>query len=439
MRYTGEELLKLWQESGLSQRQLAQELGLNFNILHGRIFRAQKSEGKLTSTEDRIEMEAQGNTKEYTSKGKRIKTLEQLIDECEINLDSWTITRHVVNKWEVGAKLDDGSILVEPLFQVKAWLTNRNPEPVEPVISAVDIKLSKSLPTPRVFDSTNGRVLVLADIHFGFLKNVHDGNLDAFHDRNALATILSLIRDIKPSMVVIVGDILDLAEWSDKFVRSPDMYNTTQPAVIEAAWFLGQIRMAMPDIRIVLLEGNHEERISRAINKQIPYAYGLISDDGFPVLSIPHLLNLDKLGIEYIGKYPNGELWIGSNLRAVHGDVVRGKSGATAGAILDDTQVSTIFGHVHRIELATRTIFDIDGARSISAFSPGCLCRIDGIVPAIKGKMNWQQGVGVVDFSERFVAPMAIPIDKGAAMFGGKVYTSQDYLAQLKADTGFAF
>ena len=438
MSYSGQELLEMWQSSGLTQRQLAKELGMNFNILHGRIYRAQKSEGKLTSTDDRIELEASGNTREYTSKGHRIKTLDQLVEECEINLDSWIISRHVINKWEVGAKLDDGTIVVEPLFQVKAWLTNRNPEPVEPVISAVEIK-TKSLPLPKPYDGTDGRVLVLADLHFGFLKDVHDGKLVPFHDRNALAATLAMIRAIDPDLVVIVGDILDLAEWSDKFVRSPDMYNTTQPAVVEAAWFLGQLRKLVKDKEITLLEGNHEQRISRAINKQIPYAYGLSSPDGLPVLSVPHILGLEQMAIRYIGRYPKSEFYIGDNLRAIHGEVVRAKSGATAGAVLEDAQASTIFGHVHRAEFASRTVFDKDGARTITAFSPGCLCRIDGTVPAAKSQMNWQQGIGVVDFSERFVAPVAIPIDNGSAMFGGKVYTGQDYLEQLRADTGFAF
>lgn len=438
MRYTGKELLKMWQESGLSQRQLAKELGMNFNILHGRIYRAQNSEDKLSSNDERIEMEASGNTKEYTSKGTRIKTLEQLITECKINTDKWAIDRHVINKWEVGAKLDDGTIVVEPLFQVKAWLVNRSPEPVEPVISAVDVKI-KPVPLPKAFDSPDGRVLVLADLHFGFLKNVHDGKLISFHDRKALAATLAMVKAIDPDLVVIVGDILDLAEWSDKFIRSPDMYNTTQPAVVEAAWFLGQLRRLVGNKEIILLEGNHEERVSRAINKQIPYAYGLSSPDGLPVLSVPHILGLKQMAIHYIGGYPKSEFYIGNNLRAIHGEVVRAKSGATAGAILEDAQASTIFGHVHRSEFASRTVFDRDGSKTITAFSPGCLCKIDGTVPAAKSQMNWQQGIGVVDFSERFVAPVAIPIDNGSAMFGGKVYTGQDYLEQLRADTGFAF
>jgi hypothetical protein len=455
MTYTGEQLLKLWEDSGLSQRQLATELGMNFNILHGRIFRAQKSEGKLTKG-DRVEMNDKGNQREYISNGSRIKTLEQLIEACEIDLDSWIIERHIINKWEVGAKVTEkdlewkdgiidghvkssGHLIVEPLFQVKVWLTNKNPEPVTPVITPVSLKLKKFKP-PKPYASDHGRALVLADMHFGFLKNVHDGSLTSFHDRDALAVTLSLIKHVKPDIIVIVGDILDLAEWSDKFVRSPDMYNTTQPAIVEAAWFLGQIRQMLPEAPIYLLEGNHEKRLTTVINKQVPYAFGLRgAHDGMPVLSVSNLLGLEGLGVAYIGDYPNGEVWLADNLRAVHGATVRAKPGATAGAILDDAQATTIFGHVHRSEMASKTLYGIHGARTVSAFSPGCLCRVDGTVPGVKARNNWQQGIGVVDFNERFVAPTSIPIEQGAAMFGGLTFTGQDYLEQLKADTGFAF
>jgi len=427
----------MWQGSGLSQRQLAQELGMNFNILHGRIFRAQKSEDTLTKQS--VEMNAQGNNIEYISKGPRIRTLEELIEQCEIDLNEWVIDRHVVNKWEVGAKQDNGTILISPLFQVKAWLTNKSPEPVEPVITPVSLNI-KPFKTPVAKKVAYGRALVLADMHFGFLKNVHDGKLTAFHDRSALAATLALVKDVKPDIIVIVGDILDLAEWSDKFVRSPDMYNTTQPAIVEAAWFLAQLRKLVPDTPIYLLEGNHEKRVTTTINKQVPFAYGLTQPhNGLPVLSVPNLLGVDQLGITYIGNYPDGELWISDNIRAIHGNKVRAKSGATATSILDDAQATTIFGHIHRCELASRTLFDASGSRTVSAFSPGCLCRIDGVVPAVKGQMNWQQGVGVVDFDERFAAITPVPIETGTAMFGGKHYTGQDYLEELKADTGFAF
>jgi len=71
--------------------------------------------------------------------------------------------------------------------------------------------------------------------------------------------------------------------------------------------------------------------------------------------------------------------------------------------------VSTIFGHVHRIEMQHKTRRTKDGPRHSFAATPGCLCRLDGAVPSTKSSTdskgrpvgsveNWQQGVGVVTF-----------------------------------------
>jgi hypothetical protein len=73
---------------------------------------------------------------------KRIKTLEDLIKACEIDVNVWEVLTFEVNKWEVGRKAkevslkwkkgvstgiveDSGTIFVEPLFQVKAKLSRR--------------------------------------------------------------------------------------------------------------------------------------------------------------------------------------------------------------------------------------------------------------------------------------------------------------------------
>ena len=60
-----------------------------------------------------------------TPKSTRIKSIDDLIEHCDIDLDVWEIERYVVNKWEVGSNVD-GTIIVEPLFQIKAWLKKNN-------------------------------------------------------------------------------------------------------------------------------------------------------------------------------------------------------------------------------------------------------------------------------------------------------------------------
>jgi hypothetical protein len=46
---------------------------------------------------------------------------------ANVDLNKWYVERHVINKWEVGAKDSGGNIVTEPLFQVKAWLKAVSP------------------------------------------------------------------------------------------------------------------------------------------------------------------------------------------------------------------------------------------------------------------------------------------------------------------------
>ena len=89
----------------------------------------------------------------------RIVTLEDLIEACKIDLTKWAIERHVVNKWEVGAKDPDGNIVVEPLFQVKAWLKPLVADKaqrafLDSVINYVEKNARRNVVLPRVKDSS---------------------------------------------------------------------------------------------------------------------------------------------------------------------------------------------------------------------------------------------------------------------------------------------
>jgi hypothetical protein len=151
----------------------------------------------------------------------------------------------------------------------------------------------------------------------------------------------------------------------------------------------------------------------------------------WPVLSVPYLLRLEELGIEYIAGYPAGEKWITHDLVAFHGRRVK-SSGSSAAATVYDENVSSIFGHVHRLELQYRTVRDRQGAKTLFGASPGCLARTDGAVPSTKGSTdplgrhvpvseNWQNGVAVVTYTDSGEYSIElIHIENGKASFRGQ-------------------
>lgn len=712
-----------------------------------------KSSATVTQTQNEIVAE---------SNNSRIKTLEDLIRACDIDLDVWEIERHVINKWEVGAK-GATSLVVEPLFQVKAWLIRKVPIAVTPVIVPVNISYT---PAHRKIQKTSRtkRALILPDPQFGFRKDINSGALDPFHDRAALDVALQIATEYSIDKVVWLGDVLDLPDWSDKFVRSPEFHWTTQPAVIEAAWWLREFKVAT-GAETSILGGNHEcfdskteiltksgwkfhqdisptdlvmtlnkesgnmewqkpiavhryhhngdmvsintrgidlcvtknhrlwakptniskwrmqpasdvlndsrkriymrvsgsmnlsdvdltddeirmaawiltdgcirkagnhiscqiyqrkskshmiseimdrmswkystserarnithimgkklhsrepeitfqllgesrsratdiiekqkkrlpswaytlsdrqfyvflmslidgdgsrhksnpetslmmygkylflsdlqaacvlhgyratiseyrndcwrlninksdiisadgvnknskithyegvvwcvttpndtvmvrrngkpvvtgnSRMDRSINTHLIQAYNLKAADAldsYPAMSVPGLLGLKGLEIQYIADYPNGEVWINDQVRVIHGDVASGNSGATVARQIDDIQETTIQGHIHRVEHASKTLHTSKGPRAVSMWSVGCLCRIDGIVPGVKARQNWQQAIGIVDYTDTEHHVTAVPINNGKALYHGDVFSARNRVADLKRDT----
>lgn len=99
-------------------------------------FGGEKDSNKnFTHTSDSAKAEFFGDTGVAESKSPRIKTLEDLIEACHIDLDEWEVERHIINKWEVGAKDKNQNIAINPLFQVKAFLKKRKKSEIKELIN----------------------------------------------------------------------------------------------------------------------------------------------------------------------------------------------------------------------------------------------------------------------------------------------------------------
>jgi hypothetical protein len=448
-------LLHLYKKSGLSQRKLAALLGKNFDAMHGRIYRAQTMSGP---NEEGINYEDTGNRASVSSISSRIVTVKDLIEAAEIDLDVWDIERSRVNKWEgyrkdkkvdmtfdcgvsSGYVKDTGKLTIEPLFQVEIKLVKKEPVALKPVVSPVEITVSSGKAVkPR--KSGWKRCLIITDPHFGFSRDLRTLKLINFHDRKALSVVLQVARSEIFDRIVVMGDVLDLADWSDKFLRSPEMYFCTQPAIVEASWYLGQLRMTTGG-PIDDIEGNHDVRLKKSMIKHFLQAYDLRAADRLeedPPMSVPALLGLERLGINYVGDYPKGRVKLNDRVVLKHGDIARGKQNATANAMLTKAQTTVGCGHIHRFETSTKTIWDGDDYKYANAFSVGCLCKIDGTVPGSKLEESWQQGFAVMNYHEDGSHHLeTYPIENGRAFYQGELFDGYDYLDELKDQTGFNF
>jgi len=283
--------------------------------------------------------------------------------------------------------------------------------------------------------------VALPDPQIGY-RNL-DGDLLPFHDEAAMDVALQIVNYLyyndRVDKVINLGDFLDLPSQG-RFDQEASFATTTQDAFDRGHKFLQEQRAAAgPDAEIVLIEGNHDRRMEKFILTNAASAWGLkrANTDDLPVMSIPYLLRLDEIGVNYIDAYPAGAYWITDTFRAIHCNKAR-SYGSTAAAYTNETpHISTVFGHSHRLELQSRTVFDRSGPIKSIAVSPGCLCRVDGAVPSVNGSTkldgtsatyyeNWQQGVVVLTIDENNeVFPELVPINQGVAWFRGQKFKAK--------------
>ena len=435
---------------GKKWEKIAEEMGIPAENCRGRYRKAKKrfiSESpKPSGNVEEEQIDENHRTVEVNSE--RIITLEDLLKVAQVDLEVWAVDHYITNKWEVGRKAttmhmmyddgkatgvrtDDGTISVEPLYQVKAWLIRTNPVAVKPVIHPVEVTVVSNSVSYRE-PQEQKIALILPDPQFGFKKDLRTNKLSPFHDRGVLSIAMQLADFLQPDVSVWLGDVNDFTMWTDKFIRNPEYYFTVQPALIEAAWVIGQIHSYSS--KSVVLEGNHEQRVVNTLSNHLLDAYNLRPADlidAEAILSVDNLLGLSRMGVEYIADWQNAAYHLNKTLQCSHGNIARGSVLATARAMLDNQAISTIFGHIHRTEMASKTLLNGE-TKTITAYCPGCMCKIDGSVPGSTRESQWQQGMAVVYYTDEQYTIVPLQVVNNTVLFQGKLFKGEDYLPDLK-------
>jgi predicted phosphodiesterase len=364
---------------------------------------------------------------------------QRILERLSAELERRGITAEEIGRlsrlsmWQTVTKDNDGEAQVHDLYGFQLAPT-WDDGPQWPVITPGPVvKVSGSKLASRRGDASEV-VAVLPDMQIGYYRHP-DGSLEPTHDPHAIDAALALCAELRPDRIVLVGDNLDLPDFS-RFRTTPAFQQTTQPAIDYATTLMARLR-ATTSGQIDWLAGNHEERLQHWLADNAKAAFGLrqgaSAPPSWPVLSVPHLCRLDDHAVTYHPGYPVADIWLTDNLKVIHGTRVKSR-GSTAHVYLDEQKVSVIYGHIHRREIAYRTREDIDGPAEIMAASPGCLARIDGAVPStgqgldldgrpLTSVENWQQGVGVVTIHEdRTWQYEQARISNGRAWWRGKAY-----------------
>lgn len=387
----------------------------------GRVMESVEAPTESVNQGTKTEFTITGNDAVFVTQSQApIKTVNQLLECYSVDLNEWQIIDSQIKTVSTDDRL---------VYNVRVNLRAIELQPVK-FAPIKPVRLAE--PTPRFTAVSRAHpydrmktCLVIPDSQNGFYRKP-DGSLDPMHDPQCWDLAHQLNANIKPDTIVLLGDMLDLAEWSDKYTSSPDMAYTTQATINDLASALGRLRRDNPNARIVYLEGNHEKRFQLAILNNLKAAYGLRkANDVSPhdTFSLPYLLGLDELGIEYRGTYPDSSYYLNDVLEFGHGTIVRGGGGETAKAVLKDMDHSYCYGHIHRHEMRCHTVHKRDGSQAVRmAFSPGTIARIDGAVPANSKRNDWQQGLAVVSYNQAKFAVDMLPIHNGEMFYRGKLF-----------------
>jgi len=221
-----------------------------------------------------------------------------------------------------------------------------------------------------------------------------------FQDRKSLDAVQYGLKDMKPDVIYLNGDIVDFYSLS-RFDKDPERRLNLQSELTDAKIWLDKFRRANKNSRIVFIMGNHEERLQKYIRSRAPELEGL------PGNRVDEVLGLKKIGIEYESK----RYHIHDGILISHLD--RASKWGSARAIGLEHGKSVIHGHSHKMAHFKQ------GDKNF--YDNGCLCKLD--LEYLDGPSVWSQGFMVADKVKNKWRYDPITIDGNEYMWNGSLYT----------------
>jgi predicted phosphodiesterase len=227
--------------------------------------------------------------------------------------------------------------------------------------------------TPLQIDGP-ARVLCMSDMHV------------PYHCKEAIESAVEYGRKLRPTHVVLLGDICDfynVSRW-EKDPKNRDLKHELDTTKELLSW----IRGCFPKARLIYKLGNHEERWDKYIWNKAVELWNLEN------VQLHNLLGFEDYGIERVDDNP---IMIGS-LPALHGHEL-GRSGIAnpvnqaRGAFLR-TLHTVLVGHGHRTSShAESDMF----SKEVVCWSLGCLC---GLSPRYLRINRWNHGAAHIEVAK---------------------------------------
>jgi hypothetical protein len=232
----------------------------------------------------------------------------------------------------------------------------------------------------------NGKAPVVDPItteHWELVMGVNDIHYP-WHDAMLLDAAIELAAEIQPHRFIINGDTNDFFAIS-RYNRALERLDMLQAELDGGKAIRKAFRNVLPDAQFEETIGNHEERLITYPGFNAPALKSLNA------LKPSVLLGLDELEIRH---WPTNGFRLREEFLVEHGNAVAGQSGQAARKRLEQTLISGVMGHTHKLGSAERS-----GYRSLEWYETGCLCMLNP--DYVKGEANWKQGLWVGMFSTK--------------------------------------
>lgn len=352
-----------------------------------------------------------------------VRNLDELYEQANIDPRVWTTDGFEVSSWPTTMRLrktgTEGQRLDDEIAVIRSWrVVAKFRRKVDDPVGETDWTGEPLRRQPRVSQGSTKSCLVVPDMHIGYAWAENHTALVPLHDWNAIDCMLQVQAMLQPDEIQNLGDFLDLAPFS-RFDCPLALRDTTNPAIRTAYSIFRMQREISPGALFDVQGGNHDNRTERAhIGTEWD---GLTSAKGkAPALSFATLCHLDELDITW--RNYGDHRYLFGKVKIHHGDVIKSKGGLTVAKVIENSETSVGFGHIHRLEQASRTVWGPNGPRVRTAFSPGTLARTDGMVPGVSRTPDWQQGFAIVYYDEEQDQEYVelIQIVRGTCFFRGQ-------------------
>lgn len=237
------------------------------------------------------------------------------------------------------------------------------------------------------------------------------------HDERVLDIVHAVVGDLRPRWLVHMGDLLDCNKIS-AYDKDPYDDRDLQAEIDAGRRVLTQLRLAAPDAELVMLEGNHEDRLRRAIWQMPATAQQIARLTAFKeAMTWPNLLGLGELHARWVPMAAQSRTPVLPNFLTVHGSRVRSQSAYTARAEHERYGKSGASGHTHRLGV----FFTSDHNGNHVWVETGHTALPN---PSYVVDPNWQQGFVVLSFDPDTTAVNVEPVNvvNGCAVFRDVVY-----------------